>query len=188
MTPEQAKEYPFLVSKGVLIDLEALSTNPNAAIISLAAAKFTFAEGIQSEFKVNVDPKSCKDIGLHIDSETVKWWGKQPKEIVKAVTSNPVSISEALDQFDEWWGTNNKLYIYCQGGSYDFPVLSSAYIALGRQKPWKYFNEIDTRTIMTIFGIKNFDTKKAGFVSHDSLGDVRHEIQVIREIFDVEAF
>ncbi|NDD98181.1 MAG: 3'-5' exoribonuclease, partial [Actinobacteria bacterium] len=60
----------------VMIDIETLSTQYNAAILSIGAVKWEESE-IVDTFYINVDPKSCKELGLHVEHKTVEWWMKQ---------------------------------------------------------------------------------------------------------------
>ena len=68
-----------------MIDLETLSTNPNATILTVGGVKFdpyTMAEPSQGMyFRVDVDSQT--EMGRDVMQETVNWWSKQPKEIIR---------------------------------------------------------------------------------------------------------
>ena len=61
-------------AKHVVVDLETLSTNSNACIVSIGACLVENLE-ITDTFYCNVDGRTCKEAGLHIDPDTIKWWG-----------------------------------------------------------------------------------------------------------------
>ena len=66
-----------------MIDLETLSTNPDATILTVGGVKFdpyTNAEPSQGMY-FRVDVNSQTDMGRDVMQETVNWWSKQPKEI-----------------------------------------------------------------------------------------------------------
>ena len=66
-----------------MIDLETLSTNPNATILTVGGVKFdpyTSEEPAQGMyFRVDVDAQT--NMGRDVMQDTVDWWSKQPKEI-----------------------------------------------------------------------------------------------------------
>lgn len=189
MTPQ---DFPFLKEKFVMVDLETLSKNYNATIVSIGAVKFTFDKGIIDEFKVNIDPKSCREYGLHVDPDTIDWWKQQSKEAIKSWTENPTDLDSAITQFVEWWGTRKDLIFCCNGMSFDAPILYSAFKALGRANdiPWHYRNEFDLRTIYKLFGVStnHFKGKDSTIVFHDALEDCKFQTHNLMKLFDYEPF
>lgn len=160
-----------------MIDIETMSTNPNATIIQLAAAKFSLERGIFDEFIINIDPNDCKQYNCDISKETLLWWKDKPLEIRKSLFTNQKSLREAIESFTAWYGVNSNL-IWCNGGSFDFPVISWAYIELGIERPWKYWNEMDLRTLSTFF---DYRLPKSG-TTHNALDDTKHQINHILKL------
>ena len=66
-----------------MIDLETLSTNPNAVILTIGGVKFDpYTSVIPSQgmyFKVDVDSQTA--MGREVMDETLEWWSRQDKEI-----------------------------------------------------------------------------------------------------------
>ena len=66
-----------------MIDLETLSTKPNATILTIGGVKFdpySFTEPSQGMyFRVDVDSQTST--GREVMQETMDWWQTQPKEI-----------------------------------------------------------------------------------------------------------
>ena len=91
----------------VMIDLETMSTDCHAAICSIGAVKFNLEVGIKNTFYCTVDLASCKAAGLHISKDTVEWWSKQNPAALKELRKDNISLSEALDRFDDWYGTRS---------------------------------------------------------------------------------
>jgi len=73
----------------IMVDLETMSTRSHAAICSIGAVKFEGKE-ILDTFYCTVDIKSCKDAGMHISKDTVKWWSEQNKEALRELTRNNI--------------------------------------------------------------------------------------------------
>jgi hypothetical protein len=167
----------------VMIDLETMSTRANAAIVSLGACKFTFETGITDEFLVNIDLKSCHDVGLHISKDTVEWWKKQPKEAMNAWKIDPQPIQLALTELNNFIGNDSKQFCWCQGASFDFPILHSAYTACNIQWGTKYWNEMCSRTVFNLLGIRNDKIRKNQTGNHTALADALSQTQTLIDAF-----
>lgn len=180
---------PFQKYTGVMVDLETLSTNVNAAIVSIGAVKFSYTMGIQSKFKVNISGKSCHDHGLHLCPNTIKWWSEQSKEAQDSWKVNPQSLEDGLDLFLEWWGDEKDVWFYCNGLSFDAPILRSALDAIGKEQPWKYRHEMDLRTIYNMVGYdRNKREKDTTLLYHDALADAEFQTKELLDLFPCEPF
>lgn len=167
----------------VMVDLETLSTKANATIVSIGAVKFTLGSDEQQDFYINVDAKSCKDRGLHIDKKTVEWWQKQKPEALKALMVDPVDIEDALEAFTQFIG-NDQVMIWGNGASFDVTILEEAYEACGISNyPWKHWNIMCFRTVMNLFGLKNSDIRAAeNDVHHHALDDAKSQANTLLKI------
>jgi DNA polymerase III epsilon subunit-like protein len=58
----------------IMVDLETMSTRSHAAICSIGAVKFEGKE-ILDTFYCTIDLKTCKEAGMHISKDTIKWCG-----------------------------------------------------------------------------------------------------------------
>ena len=165
----------FLSKTCVMIDLETLSTCPDAAILSIGACKFKFDSEIYSKFYINVDPRDCKAHGLRIEKDAIDWWAKQSQEARDAFKDpKPVSLEDALSALTAWWNEDavEKSPI-SNGAGFDIPILEIAYKKLGRATPWKYYNVLCFRTILTLLDLNNNKIRKAEkeLTHHNALSD-----------------
>lgn len=167
----------------IMIDLETLSTAPNAAILSIGAVQFTFESGIRYEFLINVDPVSGIEHGLHVDKETVAWWKLQPKEVSDAWKVDPKHITEALKKLNNFVGKDKNQLIWCQGGSFDHAILHSAFLATNISRNWDYWQEMDSRTVFTMLGVRNDKIRKTSNDNHTALGDAISQTTTLIELF-----
>jgi hypothetical protein len=149
----------------VMIDLETLSTRANATILSIGATKFTLADGITDEFYCNIDAKSCKAAGLHVDKSTIEWWMQQSKEARDALLEDQISITEAMTRFTAWIG-NDKVMPWGNGASFDISIMESAYHAVGLPYPWRFSNIMCYRTVMNLMGLSNAKIRAAENDTH----------------------
>jgi exodeoxyribonuclease VIII len=150
----------------VMVDLETLSLEPHAAIVSIGATKFTIKDGIHETFTVNVDPMDGKQLGLHLDAETIEWWKKQPKEISDLWKVYPLPVKEAMTRFANWFG-GRRLPIWANSPSADCVWLKESMKVTNTPCPWHYRDECDYRTFSKVF-IVDFEW---GDKAHSSLDD-----------------
>ena len=89
-----------------MIDLETLSTNPNATILTVGGVKFdpyTSEEPAEGMY-FRVDVNSQTSMGRDVMQETVDWWSKQPKEISDEAFSddNRVSLNDMIKEINKF--------------------------------------------------------------------------------------
>lgn len=157
----------------IAIDLETLSLESDAAIISIAAIPFNIKVDEMSVFNVfQVFPKgaikemeefyevvnatSCALRGMHIDMESVKWWCKQSTETkAELLSRKPLNIGEAMNAFHNYLEAMKKEYdadivLWAQGADFDFPKLRNAYrnCMEGTSLPWDYRGVRDARSVV----------------------------------------
>ena len=162
-------------SKQIVVDLETLSTHPNACIVSIGAVLIEDME-ITDTFYINVDGRTCKEAGLHIEQDTIKWWSEQSKEAQEAWQKNPVPLQEAIDKFTLWYGKES-IPIWGYGANFDVVILESAYRALDMNIPWKFWDISCLRTLMNVL-----DKRLPKANNHNALDDATAEAKVLIEI------
>jgi len=93
-----------MVYPDCMIDLETMSTRPNAAIVAIGAVAFNFATlEIGPKFYTVIDLRSAQDVGLHVDGDTVLWWLQQNDAARSQLTlSHRQDLSRALTAFRMW--------------------------------------------------------------------------------------
>lgn len=172
----------WLSKKHVMVDIETLGTTCDSVILSIGACKFDFTSGIDynDTFYINIDPQSCKDVGMKIDQATVKWWSQQSKEAIAALkTPKPVPVTEAIQGFCDWFKGD---FIWCRG-MFDVPFLEYAYKVTGVASPYKYWQAMDHRTATTMLDV-NFSAQRSGAADHhNALGDAIAQTKTLIELF-----
>ena len=157
----------------IVVDVETLSLESDAAIISIAAVPFNPVvdelnsfdvfqvrpEGASeplSEFYEVVNATSCALQGMHIDMETVNWWSRQkPEAKAELLSRQPLNIGEAMNAFHNYLEGMKKAYdadivMWSQGSDFDFPIIANAYnkVLKGTRLPWDYRDKRDARSIV----------------------------------------
>jgi exodeoxyribonuclease VIII len=162
----------------IMIDLETMSTRSNAAICSIGAVKFENKKIIDT-FYCTVDLKSCKDFGLHISKDTVQWWSEQNKEALKELTKNNVPLEVALTKFSEWYGRKS-LPTWGNGAGFDNVVLENAYLAIGKVRPWKFWDDRCYRTMKNMLHWIDADSREGTY--HNALDDAMYQTKHLIKI------
>jgi exodeoxyribonuclease VIII len=167
------------MSINVMVDLETMSTRSNASICSIGAVKFEGSKIIDTFYRT-IDLKSCKEAGMHISKSTIEWWSKQNKEALLELTRNNISLQEALDKFEIWFGPKS-LPIWGNGAVFDNTILGNAYFITGREPPWKCWDDRCYRTAKAMFNWIPAEERQGTY--HNALDDALHQTKHLIKIF-----
>lgn len=162
----------------VMLDLETMSTESNAAICSIGAVKFSLDQGIIDEFYCTVDAADCKQHGLNISADTVKWWSRQPKEVLEQLRKNNLSLVEALTKFSKWYGTK-PLPTWGCGAGFDNVIMENAYKAVMMKRPWTPWLDRCYRTMKEVIVLPQ--EERLG-TYHNALDDAKHQARHLIKI------
>ena len=165
-----------------MLDLETLSTRPDATILTFGACKFNpytqdpIDQGLY--FRINVDEQIA--LGRHVDDGTVEWWGKQAEDVYEEAFSPNDRIS--LEQFTQELnrfivGCDN---IWAQGPVFDIVILENLYRQLQLPCPWQFWQIRDSRTLLSSLGDPR-EKNKAGL--HNALEDAVSQAQAVQFVF-----
>lgn len=163
----------------VMLDLETLSLEPNACIVSIGATRFTLQDGIKDTFSVNIDPMDARDKGLHIDRDTVAWWKKQPAEISDMWKVDPQPLKEALSAFCRWFG-GRTLPIWGNSPSFDCVVIKEAMKYVAVPCPWNFRDECDYRTLGKIIHVERDEAVNLHSSLADAIYQTNHLLKILK--------
>lgn len=183
----------------VMLDIETLDLKPTAAVLSIAATFFDPLTGaLGDSFNEQINLKSCTDLGLTVDPETIMWWMEQSKDAQNAFKGNnkAASLPEVLLKFHQWMDVRRKaltaagedgVSVWGNGKDFDCVIVENAYRVTGLKhlRPWAFWETMDVRTIVELgamAGTHNF--KKITIdnfhgVKHNALDDVRNQIKYV---------
>lgn len=171
----------------VVIDFETLSTEHNAALISIGAVELNINTGsLGEQFYANITPESSIAAGLDVSESTKAWWLKQGKAAQDVLSVNQRDLRSVLTEFTIWCNQNNIKYAIGNGPRADNQWLESACKALGMASPIKYWGDLDMRTLTFIgtyiLGMKHWHSTFKG-VKHNALHDAINEAEFCRDVF-----
>lgn len=165
----------------VMIDLETMSTDSNAAIVSIGAVFFNENE-IGKKFYVNVDLGSSVMAGGVTDQDTINWWNKQPEKVKRALDDMKQSIEMALQLFSEFLGDAKNIKIWGNSSAFDNVILANAYKRLGKDVPWQFWDDRCYRTMKSLF--KDVEMKREGDhhnAEDDAVSQSKHLIEIVKK-------
>lgn len=142
----------------IMLDLECLDSNSNAAIVSIGAVKFdTKKQELGEEFYMEISLSSIKgDLrnGATQSLDTMIWWMQQDKKVIEVFNKkdNQDTITAALVEFSNYCGKD--ACIWGNGVDYDNVVLRNAYKRYSIPCPFQYRTNRCYRTIKALFGNK----------------------------------
>lgn len=166
-----------------MLDLETLSTRPNAVILSIGAVKFDpYTDQIDIdealEMKIDIDEQTA--IGRHVQDETIDWWARQTKDIRDEVfdPTGRLSLEDFTKNLNKFLvGVDD---IWCQGPVFDIVILEDLYRQLTKPAPWNYWQIRDSRTLFKVHG----DSRKKGRDgAHNALIDCIYQAIGVQEIY-----
>ena len=145
----------------VMVDLETLSTKPNAVILTFAAMKFNPCNDARKETKERIfkskhsfyrriDLESCAVLGQAIDDHTIDWWAEQDDIIREEAFAEDDrhSIETVLTDFHKWcFGAKA---FWSNGSIFDIMIIEDYNRKLSRGNPWKFWEIRDCRTIYAL--------------------------------------
>ena len=174
----------------IMLDIETLSTRPNASILSIGALRFnrkgpTPPLNKMDQFYVRIDRKSCDDLGMDVDPKTVEWWDKQEDYVKKEALDSGddrISIKEALEMLTCWIGNGNTM-AWGNGDDFDCVILGEAYKAVGLTPPWKFWNTRDVRTVLDLGGIRSWNLPDDN--KHHPVNDCYRQVDGIHKSFKI---
>lgn len=155
----------------VMLDLETLSTRPNAAILSVGAVAFD-SSGIHSKFCMAIHPEQL--IG-HIDGGTVAWWMKQSEEARQEATKGIDGPDYLCSAFAKWFQIVGGEELWGNGADFDNVIFKSMYDAVGLKAPWEFYNNRCYRTLKNCTSVLNEVPLERVGVHHNAVNDAESQ-------------
>ena len=168
----------------IMLDLETMSLEPNAALVSIGAVAMNDrAEPLPSGFYANVSLASSVNAGLHIDPGTVMWWLGQSDSARAALTGETQTLHAALADFRDWvfsvsapglggvWGN---------GAAADNVWIASAFKASHGKHIWSHKLDRCYRTFRAMHS--DMPEPPANDAAHNALADAKWQAEHMRLI------
>lgn len=133
----------------MMIDIETLSTRPDAAVLSIGYCIFNNnSVSVPQEFLMDVDEQIR--LGRHVDFSTICWWmgqGDEAKDLVFSKNDHRMDIVGAQRAF-KWVIEEWNIKEVWSHGFMDLAVLSHMF---DDDTPWSFRDQRDTRTLSSLY-------------------------------------
>ena len=167
------------MSKDLMIDLETLGTTGDAVILSIGAVKFDIEKGTieKDGFDRSVSVESNLALRRRISEDTLIWWFKQEAAARQVFFEPKEHITDSLAHFADWLAKDDN-FMWSNGADFDLPMLAHAYVSLGMEVPWKFWNSRCFRTYKNLPGAKNIRGPEMG-IKHNAMADALTQAQTL---------
>lgn len=177
----------------IMVDIETIGTTPGCIILSIGAVAFDQLKNeIGSSFYKVINRRSCQNLGLFPNPQTLVWWNEQSTEansILKEsllVSQNTNSIHNVMLDFSNYvnmYNKTNSVKLWGNGADFDNAILSYTFHRLGIDVPWKFKNNRCFRTLKSLF--PNVKIERHGLFHNaldDAITQALHAMKLLRMI------
>lgn len=164
-----------------MIDLETLSTNPDAVILTVGGVKFDPYSSMKpyDEMYFRVDVDSQTNMGRDVMQFTLDWWAQQPKEIMEEALGEKdrISLTQMVKNINKF--SVGVDVFWCQGPLFDYAILQNFYKQMDHPVPWQYWQIRDSRTLFSL--VPREKEKRQGL--HNALEDCKFQAQKVQKVY-----
>lgn len=163
----------------VMIDIETLSCEPNAFILSIGAVLFDWkqgwvAKGTGDQFyqSINMGADFAGKEKFHVDPSTVHFWLMQDGLTHDTLLEGRKNIRELLGEFSFWVKIKAPNEVWANPPSFDLVIIRQALKVVGKDCPWHYRQERCSRTFVETCGVpKELLQQRRYGMKHHALHD-----------------
>jgi len=135
-----------------MVDIETMSTLPEAAVLSIGACAFDPDSDtpITERFLVTISLASNEQASRHLSADTISWWLQQKPEALRAMFEGQITnLRQALVRFRTWAQHQKPAisHIWANDPDFDIVILQSAARSVGELWPWKFWMNRSVRTV-----------------------------------------
>ena len=196
--PGKPKKMQTRVTKArprdVMVDIETMSTENNAHILTIGAIKFQRKGALPSlgdmdTFYRRISFSSNEELEMHKSSDTIRWWMEQGEEAREEAFGGKdrSHLKNALSDFCEWFG--GARFVWGHGATFDVIIINEALKRCGMEPPYKFWDIRDTRTAYDLRHVslnkhRRSVQEKSENVHHHALDDCYVQISALKEAFE----
>ena len=170
----------------IMIDIETLSSESNAVVVSIGAIAFDIKEGLSGnnpkKYIIFNTIRQIQD-GRHIQDKTRTWWSKQSQVVQDELAKSylvRVPVEYALTEFTNWCTEQQAEHIWGNGNTFDNMVMRNLYKQYNCKYPVGFRGDLDMRTLK--FLAPNVNVPRMGN-HHNGLDDAVYQADVVCEMY-----
>lgn len=171
----------------VAIDLETLSTQQDATIISIGAVARAEGQPLDDCTKFYAACSTASQADRHVSPSTLKWWEDQSENaresLLFARSDDCPTLEDGLNRLTEWLrklGEQGEVFVWGNGAIFDIGILEHAYTRHSPFIPWNFRKTRDMRTLYDITSRFQLDcsVERVG-THHNALDDADYQSRII---------
>jgi DNA polymerase III epsilon subunit-like protein len=170
--------------KHLMVDIETLSHQPDAAIIAIGAVTFTEDE-ILSQFEMQIDPVWTHG---HRSVSTMEWWNKQDEQVRSRMFRGKQLPGDVCRRFSNFIELNQPKYVWANAPTFDLVILRNYFRECRLEFPISFRMERCFRTLKAMAD-EVFDGTlpypSNSFGKHDALSDAMYQANTTQIILKV---
>ena len=171
--------------KDIMIDTETVDSATTTAILSIGAVSFDIETGaIGEKFYIKIDKDTGLALGLTQSEQTMKWWAKQSEEAREEAFSGTEDTTEALKKLNRFIKKFKKPRLWSNGKEFDLALLKYAMNKANITPAWKFYQEMDVRTLDNLFPQVRRSMKFSG-TAHNAVDDCIQQVKYTSKIFQI---
>lgn len=168
--------------KHLMLDLETMGVNPDAAITAIGAVMFDLETGeLGDTFYRVIDLATAVDRGGVMDASTVLWWMQQSDEARRIYTTQGGDYLLALEDFAGFCYHRQPTDVWGNGAMFDNAILARAYQRAKMPQPWSFRADRCFRTFKALFPC---DPPPREGVYHNALDDAIFQVKHLRAMIE----
>lgn len=174
----------------LMVDIETMGIAPGSAVLAIGAVSFDpYSNEFPGDtFYQKTTLKSALMDGFKVDGSVIEFWLKQSDAAKNELFNNNISdflscygLISQFNIFCKGLKETGNLFIWCNGLSFDLPLIEAAFFKYDLPFPWKYNAGRDCRTL---YALAKFDSKKfpreKRLIEHHALYDAMHQVKLVR--------
>jgi len=162
----------------LMLDLETLGHNSDAAIIQIGACIFN-SKSIIDSMKVDIKWKSALEYG-NATAETLEWWFMQSREAQSSLFEGQEHSSFAHTKFYNFCLDMDIKHFWAHA-TFDFPIFTNLCNNLNVTNPIDFRKCRDLRTMDALFPLDPWPKREG--IHHDALDDAIYQTKVLQKQF-----
>lgn len=171
----------------VMIDLETMSQQPDAAICAIGAVLFDPAapgDGLRAEpfYRSGLLADAVRQ-GGHMQVDTVLWWMQQDDAARAEICAETGSLLVALSDLGYWMCTRGVTDVWGNGADFDLTILAGTYRRASIKLPWTHKQQRCLRERR--HGHRELkvpgDDRPQHHALHDAIWGARMAVAILRE-------
>lgn len=174
-----------VVQRHLMVDIETLSTDPNAFITEFSAILFDPITGYVISCMTRCFDPWAEQRGSHIDGKTMQWRQQHPAQRLRWEGSSYYKLSDGLHDLFEFIEKEKPAKVWANDPTFDIAILNNAAKReFGRPVFTEFYKECSVRTAKFALEVARDEFIKLNN-AHRSDHDCLNQIEVVTKFMDL---